>query len=131
VADNVCDQVVPGRAAGLAIGARCLVLVLGQEIAAGLGFGTGDHPAQAPDGHVFLMVAVFSVLAWGYSAHDHAWKSDRELIRNLIDIASKGGNYLLNTRTQRGRERPGGERPISPGDRRVDAEEWAGVPSSR
>jgi len=33
---------------------------------------------------------------WGYSAHDHAWKSDREMIRNLIDIASKGGNYLLN-----------------------------------
>jgi len=33
---------------------------------------------------------------WGYSAHDHAWKSDRDLIRNLIDIASKGGNYLLN-----------------------------------
>jgi alpha-L-fucosidase len=33
---------------------------------------------------------------WGYSAHDHAWKSDQELIRNLVDIASKGGNYLLN-----------------------------------
>jgi alpha-L-fucosidase len=33
---------------------------------------------------------------WGYSDHDHAWKSDRTLIRNLIDIASKGGNYLLN-----------------------------------
>jgi len=33
---------------------------------------------------------------WGYSAHDHAWKSDETLIRNLIDIASKGGNYLLN-----------------------------------
>jgi alpha-L-fucosidase len=33
---------------------------------------------------------------WGYSAHDHAWKTDRDLIRNLIDIASKGGNYLLN-----------------------------------
>lgn len=33
---------------------------------------------------------------WGYSAHDHAWKSDKTLIRNLIDIASKGGNYLLN-----------------------------------
>lgn len=33
---------------------------------------------------------------WGYSAHDHAWKSDATLIRNLIDIASKGGNYLLN-----------------------------------
>jgi alpha-L-fucosidase len=33
---------------------------------------------------------------WGYSDHDHAWKSDATLIRNLVDIASKGGNYLLN-----------------------------------
>ncbi len=33
---------------------------------------------------------------WGYSQHDHAWKSTSTLIRNLIDIASKGGNYLLN-----------------------------------
>ena len=33
---------------------------------------------------------------WGFSEHDHAWKSDETLIRNLIDIASKGGNYLLN-----------------------------------
>lgn len=33
---------------------------------------------------------------WGYSEHDHAWKPAHELIRNLVDIASKGGNYLLN-----------------------------------
>ncbi len=33
---------------------------------------------------------------WGYSEHDHAWKSAGDMIRNLIDIASKGGNYLLN-----------------------------------
>ena len=33
---------------------------------------------------------------WGYSAHDHAWKPASKMIRNLIDIASKGGNYLLN-----------------------------------
>jgi DUF1680 family protein/alpha-L-fucosidase len=33
---------------------------------------------------------------WGYSAHDHAWKTSDVLIRNLVDIASKGGNYLLN-----------------------------------
>lgn len=33
---------------------------------------------------------------WGYNEHDQAWKSDETLIRNLIDIASKGGNYLLN-----------------------------------
>lgn len=33
---------------------------------------------------------------WGWNATDTRWKSDRELIHNLIDIASKGGNYLLN-----------------------------------
>jgi alpha-L-fucosidase len=33
---------------------------------------------------------------WGYSEHDHAWKSDEKLIQNLIDIVSKGGNFLLN-----------------------------------
>jgi alpha-L-fucosidase len=33
---------------------------------------------------------------WGYSEHDRQWKSNETLIRNLIDIASKGGNYLLN-----------------------------------
>ena len=33
---------------------------------------------------------------WGYKRDDQNWKSDETLIRNLIDIASKGGNYLLN-----------------------------------
>ena len=33
---------------------------------------------------------------WGFSAHDHNWKSSTTLIRNLVDCASKGGNYLLN-----------------------------------
>jgi len=33
---------------------------------------------------------------WGYSEHDHAWKSTRTLLHNLVDIVSKGGNYLLN-----------------------------------
>ena len=33
---------------------------------------------------------------WGYSVHDDAWKSNETLIHNLIDIVSKGGNYLLN-----------------------------------
>lgn len=34
--------------------------------------------------------------SWGFSDHDDAWKSSEMLIRTLIDIASKGGNYLLN-----------------------------------
>ena len=33
---------------------------------------------------------------WGYKKDDHNWKSTETLIRNLIDIASKNGNYLLN-----------------------------------
>jgi alpha-L-fucosidase len=33
---------------------------------------------------------------WGYNAADSNFKSSETLIRNLIDIASKGGNYLLN-----------------------------------
>jgi alpha-L-fucosidase len=33
---------------------------------------------------------------WGYNAADQNWKSSRELIRTLVDVASKGGNFLLN-----------------------------------
>jgi alpha-L-fucosidase len=33
---------------------------------------------------------------WGYKSWAHNWKSKETLIRNLIDIASKGGNFLLN-----------------------------------
>jgi alpha-L-fucosidase len=33
---------------------------------------------------------------WGYKSYANNWKNTETLIRNLIDIASKGGNYLLN-----------------------------------
>ncbi len=33
---------------------------------------------------------------WGFKTNDHNWKSSEVLIHNLIDIAAKGGNYLLN-----------------------------------
>jgi alpha-L-fucosidase len=33
---------------------------------------------------------------WGYKRDDNDWKSTQTLIRNIVDIASKGGNYLLN-----------------------------------
>ena len=33
---------------------------------------------------------------WGYKSYDQNWKSSETIIRNLVDIASKGGNYLLN-----------------------------------
>ncbi|WPJ96364.1 alpha-L-fucosidase [Coraliomargarita algicola] len=34
--------------------------------------------------------------SWGFKAHDHHWKSGNQLLRNFVDIVSKGGNYLLN-----------------------------------
>lgn len=33
---------------------------------------------------------------WGYNAYDTHWKSNEALIQNIVDVASKGGNYLLN-----------------------------------
>jgi alpha-L-fucosidase len=34
--------------------------------------------------------------SWGYKHYDNNWKSSETLIRMLVDIASKGGNLLLN-----------------------------------
>lgn len=33
---------------------------------------------------------------WGYKKHDHDWKTSASLVFTLVDIVSKGGNYLLN-----------------------------------
>ena len=33
---------------------------------------------------------------WGFKSYDNQWKSVETLVRNVIDTASKGGNYLLN-----------------------------------
>ncbi|SIS48249.1 alpha-L-fucosidase [Zobellia uliginosa] len=34
--------------------------------------------------------------SWGYKPSDKNWKSSKKLIQNLVDIVSKGGNFLLN-----------------------------------
>jgi len=33
---------------------------------------------------------------WGFKSYDKNWKSTEDLLRKLVDIASKGGNFLLN-----------------------------------
>jgi alpha-L-fucosidase len=34
--------------------------------------------------------------SWGFKKNDSGWKSSSALIRNLVKIAARGGNYLLN-----------------------------------
>jgi hypothetical protein len=34
--------------------------------------------------------------SWGFKSADDNWKSAEMLVHNLVDIAAKGGNYLLN-----------------------------------
>lgn len=34
--------------------------------------------------------------SWGYKWYDENWKSSKDLVKMLVDIASKGGNLLLN-----------------------------------
>lgn len=33
---------------------------------------------------------------WGYNAFDTHWKSAKQIVRSLVKIVSRGGNYLLN-----------------------------------
>jgi len=34
--------------------------------------------------------------SWGFKSYDHDWKSPAEVLLWIIDIISKGGNYMLN-----------------------------------
>ena len=33
---------------------------------------------------------------WGFQSFDDGWKDTQTLVRTLVDVASKGGNFLLN-----------------------------------
>ena len=62
---------------------------------------------------------------WGYKSYDDDWKSSGQLIRNLVDSASKGGNYLLNVGPM-----ANGEIPQPSIERLKDVGEWMRVNSS-
>ena len=49
---------------------------------------------------------------WGYRADDRDWKSPGEVIFKLVDIVSKGGNYLLNVGPMANGEMPQAARDI-------------------
>ncbi|MGI8922669.1 MAG: alpha-L-fucosidase [Fimbriimonadales bacterium] len=59
-------------------------------------YGTPEQtiPDEAPGGDWETCMTMNR--HWGYNAADKEYKSSTDLIRMLCDIASKGGNYLLN-----------------------------------
>jgi alpha-L-fucosidase len=56
---------------------------------------------------------------WGYKSYDDNWKSTEDLVHKLIDIASKGGNFLLNVGPK-----PDGTIPQESIDRLAGVGEW-------
>ncbi len=67
-----------------------------------VGNGLGDYatpeqyiPATGPGGRDWETCMTIND-TWGFKSYDTNFKSTETLLRNLIDIAGKGGNYLLN-----------------------------------
>ena len=61
-------------------------------------FGTPEQEIPAtglPDGAAWETCMTMNG-NWGYNRADKAFKPTETLVRNLVDIASKGGNFLLN-----------------------------------
>lgn len=57
---------------------------------------TGDNFIPAlPFGAPFEVPATMNS-TWGFSTHDVKWKSSERMIRSLVKVVSRGGNYLLN-----------------------------------
>ena len=67
-----------------------------------IGNDVGDYGSlgdnQIPAGRVQADYETPATLndTWGFKTHDHNWKSVETLLLLLIDLASKGVNYLLN-----------------------------------
>ena len=66
-----------------------------QEYAGDFGTPEQEIPANGLPGVDWESCMTMNT-TWGFKSYDDKWKSSKEIIRNLIDIASKGGNYLLN-----------------------------------
>lgn len=66
-----------------------------------IGNGLGDYitPEQyipAAGSEVVFESCMTLNTTWGYKVSDWDWKSAPTVIYNLVDVVSKGGNYLLN-----------------------------------
>jgi alpha-L-fucosidase len=57
--------------------------------------------------------------SWGYNVHDKNFKSSQTLLRTLVEVASRGGNFLLNVGPT-----PQGTFPIEAQQRLQSCGEW-------
>lgn len=57
-------------------------------------FGDNEIPGGKVDGDWETPATINDT--WGFKSYDHNWKSAAILIHKLVEIVSKGGNYLLN-----------------------------------
>lgn len=56
----------------------------------------GDHQLPSNGSGVYFETLTTTNQNWGFSKLDHDWKSPNEIIRDLVNAVSKGGNYLLD-----------------------------------
>ena len=90
------------RAQGAAIRAHVKRLQPHCLVSGRIGHGLGDYRVLRdnflPPGRVTGDWEACATLndSWGFKRHDHAWKSAANLITTLVDLTSKGANYLLN-----------------------------------
>ena len=92
-------MMTPARAQRFADILRTLqpkTLIDGRLGAAGDYVSTGDNVIPSGVQNEYWEVPATTNHTWGYRKDDQDWKSPGEITFKLVDIVSKGGNYLLN-----------------------------------
>jgi alpha-L-fucosidase len=63
---------------------------------------SGSRPGEVPPPQDFRLWETCMTInhTWAYNKNDRAFKSANDLIRTLVEVASRGGNFLLNVGPQ-------------------------------
>jgi alpha-L-fucosidase len=72
---------------------KCLV---NNRLEIGGDYGTPEQRIPGEKQETAFEVCMTLNRHWGYNKHDKEWKESPEVIQKLVDICSKGGNFLLN-----------------------------------
>jgi alpha-L-fucosidase len=91
----------------------------------GNNYGDFDIPGdnKIPENHLLMKKPWQTVgttnNSWGYKSYDNDWKSVKELLFWLVEIVSKGGNYMLNIGPK-----ANGEVPVKSVNNLVEVGNW-------